>query len=97
LLAKTLDRLTLLRNLVDKLLAWLPRTGTEEFLRTWESRLAWRGERVQVLQMVDNQDHASTVQGSLTGLDEAGHLCLLSDSGEMHVVEAGDLSLRLLD
>jgi len=88
------DRLAVLRSLVVKLLAWLPRIATVEFLNTWETRLAWRGELVQVLQMAEAPGSSSIVQGRLTGLDVSGRLCLLSDAGNTILVEAGDLRLR---
>jgi len=88
------DRLAILRSLVVKLLAWLPHIDTAEFLNAWETRLAWRGERVQVFRMADDSESSSTVQGRLTGLDASGRLILLSDAGETVLVEAGDLRLR---
>jgi len=88
------DRLAILRSLVVKLLAWLPHIDTVEFLSAWETRLAWRGERVQVIRMADDSESGPIVQGHLTGLDASGRLILLSDAGEKVLVEAGDLRLR---
>lgn len=88
------DRLAILRSLVVRLLAWLPRVEADDFLNAWETRLAWRGERVQVLRMTNDPESSSIVQGSINGLDSAGRLCLLSDAGETILVEVGDLKLR---
>jgi len=44
----SVDRLSLLHDILAALIAWRPRLGSGEFIRAWEARLAYRGEQVQV-------------------------------------------------
>jgi BirA family transcriptional regulator, biotin operon repressor / biotin---[acetyl-CoA-carboxylase] ligase len=90
------DRIGVLQQVVGNLLTWLPRLNSDEFLEIWESRLAWRGERVQILRdATDNSGEMLPIlQGRLSGLDEAGRLRLLGDDGRITLVEAGELRLR---
>jgi len=43
-----IDRLPLLHDILTALIAWRPRLGSDEFIQAWETRLAYRGEQVQV-------------------------------------------------
>jgi BirA family biotin operon repressor/biotin-[acetyl-CoA-carboxylase] ligase len=90
------DRIVVLQSVVENLLTWLPRMNSQEFLEKWENRLAWRGERVQILREGGNNSSGNLpiLQGRLSGLDESGRLRLLSDDGSRILVEAGELRLR---
>lgn len=86
---KRVDRLALLRKILEKILDWRAGVGSAEFIQAWQTRLAFRNEQVAVSQLDGNQ-----VKGLLRGVDASGGLLLeLSDSQFMTVM-AGDVSLR---
>jgi BirA family biotin operon repressor/biotin-[acetyl-CoA-carboxylase] ligase len=92
-----LDRLRILRAVVDNLLAWLPRLNSPDFVDAWNSRLAWRGQFVQVWQVLSptHDQNAPVAAGKLLDLDERGRLGLAGVDGQETWVESGELRLRL--
>lgn len=86
---EAVDRLHLLRLILERLIAWRPKLETQEFLAAWEERLAYRGELVRI------SASAGAQEGRLAGLNDDGSLRLISESGELRIY-AGDLSLRPL-
>ena len=88
-LGQPVDRWILLREVLSALLGWLPRLPSQDFQQAWESRLAYRDERVQVITGGNVPE-----QGILLGLDPAGGLRLQLSSGEERIFQAGDLRLR---
>lgn len=86
---KGIDRWTLLRSVLEAFLDWLPGLNSPEFLSAWESRLAYRGKRVRIV-----QEGTPAIEGQLLGLAEDGALRLGLPSGGEIAVQAGDLHLR---
>lgn len=78
---------SLLRGVLERLLAWQPRMQQAEFLQAWEQRLAYRGQPVQL--------HAGSdpVTGVLAGLAADGSLRLMVDGAE-RMYPAGQVQLR---
>jgi BirA family transcriptional regulator, biotin operon repressor / biotin---[acetyl-CoA-carboxylase] ligase len=83
------DRIQLLRSVLEELLAWRPGLGSPEFFQAWESRLAFRGEWVEV-----SQSGNAVILGRVSRIDRDGNLILLDASEKEISVTAGDLHIR---
>lgn len=83
------NRLSLLRDILFALRRWRPLLGTPAFHDVWESRLAFRGETVEVC--VEGQPSRS---GQLAGLGQDGSLLLRSPAGEILSLPFGEVHLR---
>ncbi len=100
------DRLELLRHVVNELIYWRPRLGSTEFLQAWESNLAFRGEKVQVtIGQSAGKDgfprslegrSPSIEEGLIMGLSPDGSLRLRRQNGETVNVHFGEVRLRPL-
>jgi BirA family transcriptional regulator, biotin operon repressor / biotin---[acetyl-CoA-carboxylase] ligase len=88
-LGRPVDRLELLRNILERVFAWRSRLGSPEFMQAWEANLAFKGEWVEV--QPPGQDR---LVGKLIGLSPTGDLRLLSPAGAVITAAAGDLRLR---
>jgi len=89
---KPLDRIRLLRSVLEELLAWRPSLGSPEFLQAWENRLAFRGEWVDA-----SQSGNTVLYGQVVGIDQDGNLILLDGGGKEISITAGDIHLRPVD
>ncbi|TLN10741.1 biotin--[acetyl-CoA-carboxylase] ligase [bacterium] len=87
-LGRPLDRWALLAAILRAAFSWRQKLGSAEFFQSWESRLAFKGEAVQV----GTPDHV--VQGTLIGIDPQGGLVLRTAAGKQEVITVGDVSLR---
>jgi BirA family biotin operon repressor/biotin-[acetyl-CoA-carboxylase] ligase len=90
-LHQALDRPTLLRHLVLAILQWRELLTSPVFLQAWESRLAFRGEQVEVW-----GEGQPIRAGELLGLAADGSLSLRSPMGEVFSVPFGEIHLRLV-
>lgn len=88
-LGKPPDRLVLLHDILAALIEWRAHLGTGEFIQTWESSLAYRGEQVQVW-----IDKKTPVTGHLLGIEPDGSLRFRSPAGKPLTVRFGDVHLR---
>lgn len=88
-LGRPVERWQLLRAVLESVLRWRPRLDTAEFLQSWEERLAFRGEWVEV-----SGGGESGQEGILLGLNRDGCLRLRIPSGEEIGVQVGDIRLR---
>jgi BirA family biotin operon repressor/biotin-[acetyl-CoA-carboxylase] ligase len=103
-LDRLVDRLQLLRLVLERLIAWRPRMASQEFLDAWEARLAFRGEWVQFLPGEAPAEAGSPFQyqknpplvleGRIIGLAPDGALRLSTLAGEEVLVRVGDVRLR---
>lgn len=103
---RTVDRLELLKYVMQELLYWRPRLASHEFLQAWESNLAFRGEQVQVSvghsAGKDGLPHSlegrppSIEEGRILGLSPDGSLRLRKENGEIVNVHFGEVRLRPL-
>lgn len=88
---KAVNREALLRSILQALFTWREQMQAEAFRQAWETRLAFRGEWVQL----ENSGHAP-ITGQVIGIDPGGNLLLRNQAGETTAVAAGDLHLRLM-
>lgn len=103
-LGKPVDRLKLLRAVLETMLIWRERISTQAFLATWEANLAFRGEWVQVVvgdsASKDGLPRALEVsspvqaEGIVLGLAQDGSLRLRAASGAIVKISAGEIHLR---
>jgi BirA family biotin operon repressor/biotin-[acetyl-CoA-carboxylase] ligase len=94
-LGKPVDRWSLLHAVLGELLTWRERLSSTAFLRTWERRLAFKGEwvRVGLRSPADSTLH----EGLVMGLNPDGSLKLRTRSGGIALVQSGELYLRPVD
>jgi BirA family transcriptional regulator, biotin operon repressor / biotin---[acetyl-CoA-carboxylase] ligase len=85
---RQIDRLLLLRKILEALLGWRERLCSEEFIQAWERSLAFRGETVEI-----RQEGAPNRIGRLEGLEKDGSLRLCSPSGQFFTVQYGEVHL----
>ena len=83
------DRLALLRGILQGILYWRNLMATHDFRQAWESRLAFRGEQVEV-----GGVGQEVRMGRVDGLEEDGSLRLLSPQGGVFKVTFGEIHLR---
>jgi BirA family biotin operon repressor/biotin-[acetyl-CoA-carboxylase] ligase len=93
LLERPINRWMLLHAVLGKLLYWRSFLGSTEFIQAWESRLAYRGEWVQIISL----EKARVGDGQVLGLNENGSLRLRARAGNVYSVSAGDINLRPVD
>jgi BirA family biotin operon repressor/biotin-[acetyl-CoA-carboxylase] ligase len=90
-LATIITRESLLRDILAALQQLRKRLASEEFLQSWQSALAFRGETVQVW-----QGSELPLRGELLGLNPDGALLIKTSSGETRAVNFGEVHLRPL-
>jgi BirA family biotin operon repressor/biotin-[acetyl-CoA-carboxylase] ligase len=89
-LGRAVDRWEVLKDVVQGLFHWRKKVGTKEFLQAWENRLAFRGEWVRIEQQGQN-----ALIGKVDGINpDSGSLRLVTASGRIEFIEAGDVHLR---
>jgi len=88
-LGKPLDRVDLLRSILEQLFAWRGRLNSPEFLQAWDAHLAFKDEWVEV-----QPPGQAAVTGKMAGLALTGDLRLVTPAGTVVTVAAGDLRLR---
>lgn len=102
-LGHPVERLQLLRVILEQVLTWRKRLAEPEFVSAWESRLAFRGEWVQLLPgevgsgetpSLKARQSLPVTEGRLLGLMPDGALKLGTPAGEEIIMRAGDLRLR---
>jgi biotin-(acetyl-CoA carboxylase) ligase len=90
-LERPVDRWELLHAVLEKLLYWQRRLGAPEFIMAWGSRLAFRGEWVQV-----SFEGQPPLEGQVLGLTAEGRLRLRDRQGKLHELHGGELNVRSL-
>lgn len=70
---------------------WLARLSSPGFLMTWESRLAFRGQRLRA------ETRDGIVEGTLKGLDPEGRMLLVGEEGQSLAVGDEVLQVRPVD
>ena len=83
------EQVILLQQILQALRYWRTLIATNLFLHTWERRLAFRGEQVEI--WVDGQ---ALRKGQVDGLEQDGSLRLLSPQGLAFTVQFGEVHLR---
>jgi len=82
-------RLALLKDIVEAILRWRPKLGTDLFINAWENRLAFRGEPVEIWSAGQEKK-----TGMLEGLEKDGSLRLRSGKNEIFLFKFGEVHLR---
>jgi len=83
-----INRWELLAAILKAAFSWRKKIAAAEFFHSWENRLAFKGEFVQV------ETPGKMLEGTLTGIDPQGGLVLQTIAGEQVVITAGDVHLR---
>jgi len=86
---QTLDRFGLLRQMLQALIYWRGLLATDIFYHAWESRLAFRGEQVEIW-----GEDRELMAGQVDGLERDGSLRLRSPDGKFITVQFGEVHLR---
>jgi len=79
-----------LASILRHLIVWRPKVMERAFLDTYQSRLAFVGEKVLLA-----QPPGEDIQGIMMGVDMLGHLVLELEDGEVKAFPVGDVKLRL--
>ncbi len=90
-LGRALDREEFLHDILSAFIARRPQMDTDDFIRSWEDLLAFRGQQVQV-----KANDGNSLTGELLGIDSEGTLRLRDEHGNVVTAHVGDLSLRPL-
>jgi BirA family transcriptional regulator, biotin operon repressor / biotin---[acetyl-CoA-carboxylase] ligase len=85
---QVMNRVKLLHNVLSSLIIWRPKIGTNEFIKTWEASLAFRGEEIQLM-----KEKELPVSGKLIGLEPDGSLRLKVNNSSL-TVQIGEIHLR---
>lgn len=91
-LGHPVDRLILLRAILEDLLAWREQLSSPAFLQRWEQWLAFRGEWVSISQADGTWLEGQIGEHSSLGLD--GALRLQTRSGDTRYIQFGEVHLR---
>ena len=92
-LGQPINRLDLLRSIIEQILEWRKRLEQPEFLRTWEELLAYKGEWVNITIESDSQNEEKR-QGLVLGLDNLGGLRMRDRTGQEFILRMGEIRLR---
>jgi BirA family biotin operon repressor/biotin-[acetyl-CoA-carboxylase] ligase len=79
----------ILYNILNSLISWREKVASDEFIKTWEERLAFRGGQVQI-----QAGSETSASGILDGLESDGSLRLIDEHNKSVIVHFGDVSLR---
>jgi BirA family biotin operon repressor/biotin-[acetyl-CoA-carboxylase] ligase len=90
-LGKSVDRLPLLRDILQALLYWRSLLTKDVFPTAWDKYLAFRGEQVEI-----RSEAGATRTGLVKGLERDGGLRLRSGDGQDFTVQFGEVQLRPL-
>jgi BirA family biotin operon repressor/biotin-[acetyl-CoA-carboxylase] ligase len=86
------NRLTFLHQVLTAIIAWRSQLLDDNFLHTWESYLAFRGELVRVVTASQPGDEYSTLaSGYIVGLGSDGAIILRTNTGSEVVVRDGEI------
>jgi BirA family biotin operon repressor/biotin-[acetyl-CoA-carboxylase] ligase len=85
-MGESVDRLTLLKDILQALIYWRGLLMKDVFSSTWEKQLAFRGEQVEI------QVEGFPVRvGKIEGLEKNGTLRLRSTDGQVFAVQFGEV------
>ncbi|MBL8099352.1 MAG: biotin--[acetyl-CoA-carboxylase] ligase [Anaerolineales bacterium] len=79
----------ILREILSAFIRWREKLASDELIKTWEERLAFRHWQVQI---ISNDEVSQT--GVLDGLEADGSLRLSDENSNPVIVRFGDVSLR---
>lgn len=79
----------ILRDILINLISWREKLASDEMIKNWEERLAFRYQQVNI---ISGSETVNT--GVLDGLESDGSLRLSDEHGKSIIVRFGDVSLR---
>ena len=88
-MGKEVDRLGLLKDILQALLYWRSLLTKDVFSHAWEKHLAFCGEQVEI-----RTDDTPSRTGIVEGLERDGSLRLRSPGGQVFTVQFGEVHLR---
>jgi BirA family biotin operon repressor/biotin-[acetyl-CoA-carboxylase] ligase len=88
-LGRPVNRMTVLKDVLSKLLFWEDKIAEPEFVSTWQEYLAYIDERVQI-----QYENETLQEGILIGIDDQGKLVLHTEYGEEAIFSVGEIHLR---
>ena len=91
-LARPVDRVTLLGQLLNSLASWRPQLGTPRFFAAWQRHLAFKGQSVRI-----EDSQKTSIIGVVKGVNRQGSLVLTLENGQQQDFTVGDVHLRPLD
>jgi BirA family biotin operon repressor/biotin-[acetyl-CoA-carboxylase] ligase len=91
-LGRHVDRMVLLRSVLENVLSWLSRMEDIEFVEEWERLLAYRYQWVEL-----TAQGREPVEGRLLGLETDGSVRLALNSGLEKAYPMGQIHLRKID
>ena len=86
------QRYELLKAIIQNIITWRQYIHSPEFIQTWDGLLAFKGQRVTILEGIPTKPTA--LVGTLIGLDQQGRLKLLDGQGKELRLVNGELTLR---
>jgi len=90
------DRLELLRSILERLLEWRQRLDSPAFITAWDQRLAFKNEWVQVFDGSESSRSAAN-RSFLVGLDDQGRLMMKDQAENPFTLLTGEVRLRLAE
>ena len=86
-----INRLELLKNILENIIAWRAQLPSPKFLIAWENRMAGLNQVMQI-----TPDGGTSFRAKIVGLDHSGKLKLLLPSGKEFSMSAGEIQIRPL-
>lgn len=91
IVGKKVDRISLLKAIIIKIILWKEKVWQPEFINTWIKYLAYMDDTVQIL-----SNDTATIEGKVIGLDESGRLILRLPNSQDIIIHAGEILMRPL-
>ena len=88
IIGKQVDRLDLLRRILDEIVKLRKTIETSRLIQAWEENLAFRGTHVEVW-----EDGCQTREGILAGLTQDGALRLIGPGDTENIIHFGEMHL----
>lgn len=88
-----ISRIALLSQVIGGLIFWRSHIQSPTFMRSWEELLAFRHQRVKVVNQTPEKTE-QIITGKIVGLDSEGRLVLDDSTGTRFLVQFGELQLR---
>jgi BirA family biotin operon repressor/biotin-[acetyl-CoA-carboxylase] ligase len=88
-LGKSMDRLSLLKDILERSVYWRGHLTTEAFTNDWENHLAFAGEQVEI-----QVEGFPPRTGRVVGLEPDGSLRLQAPDRQIFTIQFGEVHLR---
>ena len=93
---QSIDRYQTLAWILEHILVWREQISSPPFIQSWEARLAYRNQWVQIFQEPSNQTNPIPVfEGILMGLNDDGSLRIQNSQSKIQDIRSGEIRLRV--